>query len=419
MTASPEGGSGLGGSPGFLLLWGAQSISTLGASSASFVLGLQVFGDTGSAVALAVLTVMSSTGNIYLAPLAGAFADRIGHRRAAILANVVLAIVSAGMFTASLIGPGRLLGVVYPLVLVSAIAASTLTLTLTASVRRMRQDADLTRINGVTTLLQRAPVIVAPVVGAALYATVAPASVFLVDGLTSLGCVAALLVVRWDAPPAPGPRRANPFPGAREGIAWILRHRGIRDMQIGFAGLNLFNGLGVTATTAYVILLAGRQWGSASGLAAYTVSAAIGLVAGAAVVAWRGDRIPRLVAITCMPLVLGLVGRASLGVTDALVLVVAAGFVRNAAIQLQGAPLAAVWQESAPPAQQGSILGGARLLGQGPYPFAVLAGGGLIALLAPLGQEEAMRVVLVIAGVGEAACGLGMLGSRHVRALFA
>ncbi|CAQ01243.1 hypothetical protein ACR8AE_06450 [Clavibacter sepedonicus] len=121
-----------------------------------------------------------------------------------------------------------------------------------------------------------------------------------------------------------------------------------------------------------------------------------------------------------MPLVLGLVGRASLGVTDVLALVVAAGFVRNASIQLQGAPLAAVWQESAPPAQQGSILGGARLLGQGPYPLAVLGGGGggLITLLAPLGQEEAMRVILVVAGTGEALCGLAMLSSRHVRALF-
>ncbi|CAQ01242.1 MFS transporter [Clavibacter sepedonicus] len=280
--AASGGWSRLSASRGFLLLWGAQSVSTLGASSASFVLTLEVFRDTGSAVALAVLTVMSSAGNIYLAPLAGAFADRIGHRRAAILANVVLATASAVMATVSLIGPGRLLGLVYPLVLVSAIAASMLTLTLTASIRRMRQDADLTRINGVTTLLQRAPVIVAPVVGAALYATVAPAYVYVVDGLTSLGCVAALLVVRWDAPPLAGPRRANPFPGARDGLAWILRHRGIREMQIGFAGLNLFNGLGVTATTAYVILLADRRWGSASGLAAYNVSAAVGLVAGAA-----------------------------------------------------------------------------------------------------------------------------------------
>ena len=140
-------------SSGFMLLWGAQAVSSLGASAASFVLNIQVFNDTGSALALSGLTVISTMGSIYLAPLSGWFADRLGHRRAAILSNVVLAAISVGMAGVSVAGPGDFLVLVYLLVFLSALSASTLALTLTASVRRMRAEAGLTRINGVTAML--------------------------------------------------------------------------------------------------------------------------------------------------------------------------------------------------------------------------------------------------------------------------
>ncbi|WP_228494510.1 hypothetical protein [Clavibacter sp. VKM Ac-2873] len=55
----------------FLLLWGAQAVSSLGASAASFALTLQVFGETGNALALSALTVVSTVASIYLAPLTG------------------------------------------------------------------------------------------------------------------------------------------------------------------------------------------------------------------------------------------------------------------------------------------------------------------------------------------------------------
>ncbi|KDP91242.1 MULTISPECIES: MFS transporter [Clavibacter] len=401
----------------FLLLWGAQAVSSLGASAASFALTLQVFGETGSALALSALTVVSTVASIYLAPFTGWAADRLGHRRAALASNAVLALVSGGMAVVSALGPGRLLAVVYPLTLVSALAASTLALTLTASVRRMRREADLTRINGVTSLLQDGPTLLAPVLGAALSAVVAPAAVFVVDGVTSLGCVAALLVVRWDAPP--DRRTPNPFRGARDGVAWILRHPGLRRLQAGFAALNLANGIAASATTAYVLLLGSRGIGSGASLAAFSVAGSVGLLVGAAFVAARGDRIPRLVAIAGAAVVLGLVGRVALGASALLAVWVLAAVVRNVALQVQGAPLTAVWQERTPSERQGAILGAKKLLGQGFYPPAVLLGGALTVALHPLGQEAALRVVIIAGGVGEALVGVAMLRSRGIRALLA
>ncbi|OUD88376.1 hypothetical protein BC477_10285 [Clavibacter michiganensis subsp. michiganensis] len=90
----------------FLLLWGAQAVSSLGASAASFALTLQVFGETGSALALSALTVVSTVASIYLAPFTGWAADRLGHRRAALASNAVLALVSGGMAVVSAVGPG-------------------------------------------------------------------------------------------------------------------------------------------------------------------------------------------------------------------------------------------------------------------------------------------------------------------------
>ncbi|MFT2707361.1 MFS transporter [Clavibacter zhangzhiyongii] len=405
------------GDRAFLLLWGAQAVSSLGASAASFALTLQVFGETGSALALSALTVVATVASIYCAPLTGWVADRIGHRRAAFASNAVLAAASVGMAAVSAAGPGRLLAVVYPLTLLSALASSTLALTLTASVRRMRQEADLARINGVTSLLQDGPTLLAPVLGAGLSATVAPSVVFLVDATTSLGCVAALLVVRWDAPP--DRRIRNPFRGARDGIAWILRHPGLRRLQLGFAALNLANGIAASATTAYVLLLGEQGIGSGASLAAFSIAGSAGLLAGAALVAARGHRIPRRAAIAGAAVVLGLVGRVGLASSALLGVWIAAAVVRNVALQVQGAPLTAVWQERTPPARQGAILGAKKLLGQGLYPPAVLLGGALTAALHPLGQEAALRVVVIAGGLGEALVGIAMLRSRGVRALLA
>ncbi|AJW78090.1 MFS transporter [Clavibacter michiganensis] len=401
----------------FLLLWGAQAVSSLGASAASFALTLQVYAETGSALALSALTVVSTVASIYLAPLTGWAADRLGHRRAALVSNLMLALASGGMAVVSALGPGHLLAVVYPLTLVSALAASTLALTLTASVRRMRREADLTRINGVTSLLQDGPTLLAPVLGAALSAVVAPAAVFVVDGATSLGCVAALLAVRWDAPP--DRRVANPFRGARDGIAWILRHPGLGRLQAGFAALNLANGIAASATTAYVLLLGAGGLGSGASLAAFSVAGSVGLLAGAGFVAARGDRIPRLVAIAGSAVVLGLVGRVALGASALLAVWILAAVVRNVALQVQGAPLTAVWQERVPPGRQGAVLGAKKLLGQGFYPPAVLLGGALTVALHPLGQETALRVVIIAGGLGEALVGVAMLRSRGIRALLA
>jgi DHA3 family macrolide efflux protein-like MFS transporter len=86
---------------------------------------------------------------------------------------------------------------------------------------------------------------------------------------------------------------------------------------------------------------------------------------------------------------------------------------------VQGAPLTAVWQERTPPERQGAILGAKKLLGQGLYPPAVLLGGALTAALHPLGQETALRVVVIAGGLGEALVGVGMLRSRGIRALLA
>lgn len=58
------------------------------------------------------------------------------------------------------------------------------------------------------------------------------------------------------------------------------------------------------------------------------------------------------------------------------------------------------------------MLGAKRLLGQGFYPPAVLLGGALTVALHPLGQETALRIVIIAGGLGEALVGVAMLRSR-------
>ncbi|MGC5567854.1 MFS transporter [Streptomyces sp. FR-108] len=413
----------------FVLLWGGQLVSLLGSGSASFVLGLAAYSETRSTAALAAITAVTMVGTIYLAPLCGALADQFARRTVLLACNTAAGAVSLALAAVTNGGFGARFGWILLLVLTAALLNATLSVTLSVSVRRLRKEADLTRVNGITSFVESIPTLAGPVLGAALFSLVNPALIFVLDGVTFLMCAATVLRVRWPEAHRPARRRLRPFAGAAEGVRHILRDPGFRRLQLVFTGVNFFNGLSMAAVTAFVV--ASSHSGTAPwNLAAVNIGAATGLLTGSAMVILLAGRVDRRYLIGGGVLVGALAGRLGLVATAFVPLWIAAATVRNCSAQLSNAPLTAVWQERVPENIQATVFGARRLLGQGLCPVAVLLGGvagdrllnpssSAVTPLAGLGgtfqgPEAGSTVLLVVAGLCEAALGVVLLRSGRI-----
>ncbi|WP_051717544.1 MFS transporter [Streptomyces megasporus] len=424
-------GSGYRGERGnrvFAILWGGQLVSLLGSSAASFALSLTVYSVTKDALALALVTAAGMFGSIYLAPFAGALADHFPRRTVIISCDIALAVAALLLAWTTTLGVGSRLPLVIGLVFVTGALGACLSVTLSASVRQIRSETNLTRVNGLTSLLENLPVVAGPLMGAAVYSVASPALVFVVDAVTFLVSAVAARTVRWEDPATRPKRPFRPFAGAAAGLRVIFADARLRFVQLSFAGINFCNGLGMASVTAYVISSSAAESASWN-LALFNTAGSVGLIVGSSLILAVGDRIDRRIVI-CAAIVAGAVlGRMSLVLSVFPILWAVSAVVRNCTAQMTNAPLTAIWQERIPQDVQGSVFGARRLLGQGLYPLAVVLGGFLADSAftgggSPLGtvaeagvSAGGIATVIVVAACGEALIGLLLLLTPHLRGL--
>lgn len=357
----------------FTLVWGGHLISLLGSSAASFALSLLVFQGTGQVSFLALVLGIHYFTSIYLAPVMGAVADYFPRRSLILICNLALGLIALVLAVVVINSIDQRIFLILILIAASGAVNACLTVTLAASVRQIRKEADLTRVNGLTSLIENLPVFAGPLLGAIVYTVASPSVIFLVDGITFFASAALVLLVVWEDK-VEGSRSFRPFAGALSGIKWILARRDFRFLQINFAVNNFLVGLGTSVLTAYVVTSsseADAQWN----LALVSVSSAAGLLLGSGLVIIGANIINRRWLIGGGILVGSLLGRVLLALSISPFLWAVCSAVRNIGVQCTNAPLTAIWQERTPTSEQGSVFGARRLLGQGPFPLAVISGG--------------------------------------------
>ena len=402
----------------FAAVWGGQLVSLLGSGAASFALSISLYAATGHASALSLVTAARAVSTIYLAPLSGALADRFPRRSAALVCNVVLGLLSVALSVVVAERAEQRLWLVLTLVFLSGGFGSALNITLSATVRQVRDEADLTRANGIISLLQNAPTFAGPVLGAAVYTLASPAVVFAVDGATFFLCAVVLCFVRWEpATPTRSDRSLRPFRGALQGFRFIWDRPDLRFLQLSYSCLNMSIGLGVSALTVYVVAASAR--GAASwNLALVNVSGSAGLLLGSLLVVAVGGRVDRRVLVVGGVVAAALLGRGLLALTAVPALWAVGCVLRNASVQASNAPVSAIWQERVPQEIQATVFGAKQLLGQGLYPVAVAVGGYLVDHLGSRGGSAGGAALLLLIGAaGELVVAAMLLATPALRRL--
>lgn len=238
----------------FLTVWFGQLISIVGSGLTQFGLALWIFGETRSVTSLATVVLAASLPAIIVGPFAGSVVDRFDRRMVMIAADTVTGIsaaVMAALFLTDTIQFWQILVMVG----ISSIANAFQEPAWLASVPLLVPKEQLSRANGMTHANQALGFVMTPVLAGILIATIGIGGILLIDFVTFVVAVVALLIVRIPRPETPGERDQpeSLWADTADGLRYLRRRTGLLLFMVLAALLNFL--LGFTNILLFPLLL--------------------------------------------------------------------------------------------------------------------------------------------------------------------
>lgn len=186
----------------FLVIWIGQVISILGSGLTSFALGVWIFDQTGKATPFALTALFAVLPGVLLAPVAGALADRLNRRRIMILADTGNALVTLSAATLLFVGDLQVWHI-YLIAFAGSIFGAFQEPAYTASVTMLVPKEELARAGGMMQIGQALSTLLTPIAAGALYGLIGLRGIILIDVVTYLFAIAALIFVNIPQPAPP------------------------------------------------------------------------------------------------------------------------------------------------------------------------------------------------------------------------
>jgi DHA3 family macrolide efflux protein-like MFS transporter len=355
----------------FGLLWGGQFVSQMGDRLAMVALTWLIYTATHSAFSTGVTLALYTLPYVVFGTFAGVIIDRFNKRVVMVAADVV----RAGLVLSVPFLADRWLPAVYIL----SFATSSLAVLfdpcklailpdLVPARKLLRANSLLTSGDSLTDVLGYATA------GFIVY-YVGSHGAFTVDSASFAVSATALALMRY----RPGHQRTASFTTrgigreTADGVRCLLHNRGLTAITILLMG----SAVGLGASYPLIFLFAVRTLGGGTrSFGLMESSIAVGLLAGAAMMAWAGDRVSKGLAITLGVGVLGaciaVLGAAS-SLYAALLALVIAGAANSAAV----ISINTYFQQAVPEELLGRVLGLRFALTHGVYAMSVLGAAAL------------------------------------------
>jgi len=353
------------------LLLAGQTLSMFGDWALIIVLGIWAKVLTGSNSAAGLVFFVFALASL-VAPVGGVIVDRLPKRPLMIATHVAL----AGVVCLLLFVQDRSdLWLLYLVTALYGLGGDLFGAARAAMLKAMLPDEQLGEANGLLQSVREGLRLVAPLVGAGIYAAAGGAAVAILDAATFLGS-AAMLVVLPFAEPATAPREHHLLREASTGLTHIARTRILRELTIGLGAGLLVAGFTETLIFAITSESLHRPPSFIGVLSSFEGAGAIaGGLTGAALLRRLGDL--RLTGV----------GLAVFGVASALLLlpslaaVLAASAVAGLGIVWAIVALATAYQRRSPSEMQGRVAAAANMLFSVPQTISIAAGAALIAVI--------------------------------------
>ncbi|MDE5910658.1 MAG: MFS transporter [Lachnospiraceae bacterium] len=237
----------------FLLLWGTQSFSGLGSAMTSYALVIWSYTQKGSALMTAMLMVSSYAPYVLLSIFAGALSDRWNKKITMLVCDTVAALSTVVML---LLLRGGMLEI-WHLYLINGVNGLMNTIQQPASevaVTRVLPSKYYQKVGGLRYLASSLNSILTPIMATAVLGIAGMNAVVMID----LGSFAAAFLVlafgiRIPEKKESGEEGENLLSSARKGIAYLKRERGIFDLILFLAAINLVASMYQAAFPAMIL----------------------------------------------------------------------------------------------------------------------------------------------------------------------
>jgi DHA3 family macrolide efflux protein-like MFS transporter len=393
----------------FAAVWLPQTLALTGRGLTTFALGVWVYQRTQSATLFALLQVIAILPSIIAAPLIGWAVDRLGARRALLIADgaaVLIVVALEAAFLNDAASPALL----YTILMIGGAVTCLAWPAYTALVTLLAPPAQIARAAALMQLGFAGQQVVAPAVAGLLFGLVGIGGIIAVDLVLSLVAVASLIVLRIETPVI---RDAHWKQDVRD--AWrLIGDRGLFRLAAYILASYLPGGFVIALSTPLVLSIAGPE---ALGLVLTAMGA--GMLAGAVVasgLAKAEGGIRRLLRYDVMLVTAMLAAGVATTPTRVAVL----GFLFLFGLAGLMAEEQAVWQVRVPAAAQGRVFALRRAITWASLPIsyaiagpladsvftpALSAGGALAASVGSLfgtGPGRGIALLLMCAGVAKA-----------------
>jgi len=336
----------------FYFILATQTISLIGSRLSALALGFLVYRQTQQVTVLALIQFFDILPSIFISPISGMVADRLDRRKIMIVADIGSAIGTV-LLLLSVVSGAFQVWHLYAVTFLQATCAVFQRPAIQASVTMLVPDEQRPRANALFELSLPMAGIFAPVIAGLIFAVVGVAGAIVIDLLTFIIAISALVIVRIPAPPKSeeGQTEGGFLRQLTAGFAFLWSRRPLFILVSAFTLTNFFFTLAFGLETAYPLARTGSEAVTGTLLG---ISSA-GIVIGGAVLAWWGGTRRRI--HTMMPAVLATcVGVVLIGMAQQPIVLGAALFVTMFAFGFINAPFNALVQAKVPPDLQGRVF---------------------------------------------------------------
>lgn len=375
---------------GFTIVWLGQIVSVLASSMSQFGLTIWMFQQTESATALGLMQVFFITPFLLISPIAGVMVDRHNRKMMMIVSDLMAGIATIVILILQSLGILEfwhlyLTSVIYGLGMAFQWPAYS------AAISTMVPKEQYARANGMMSLVEAGPQVVAPLLAGMLLPIIGLTGILLIDVVTFLFAIGALLIVHVPQPPrtqegAQG--QGSIWKEAAYGFKYIFARPSLLGLQLTFFVGNLFSGIAFTLLAPMIL---SRTFNDSLMLGSAQSAGAIGMVIGGVVMsAWGGFK--RRVNGVLIGWMISGVGTAIVGLVGGLPIWITGLVITSLIIPLMNGSNQAIWQAKVAPDVQGRVFSARRLIAWFTNPISPIIAG----TLADFVVEPQMRTASVL-----------------------
>ena len=369
----------------FTIVWLGQIVSVLATNMSAFALTIWVFQKTGSATALGLVQVFFITPLLIITPFAGVMVDRHNRKLMMMVSDSVAGTATIAILLLQAFGVLQVWHL-YVAAIFQGLGNAFQWPAYSATISTMIPKEKLGRANGMMSLIDMGPGILAPMLAGALLPIIGLTGILSIDVATFLLAILVLLAVH-----IPQPRRTeegaqaqgNILKEAAFGFRYIFARPSLLGLQLVFFFGNLCAGIAFTVLAPMILLRTGNDSGSL-GLV-QSAGAIGGVVGGVAMSAWGGFR--RRVHGVLAGWIISSLFFALMGLTKWIPMWIALNALSSILIPMINGSNQAIWQSKVAPDVQGRVFSARTLIAWMTNPISPIIGG----TLADYVLEPAMR----------------------------